>query len=226
MAYIKYNDFEFPEEETRAWIDLTQQGERLIVVNGFIRVYSTGALRTALDEIIEGVREEYGKFYYGNRERYLNVIRREPVVYTKSYEPWFPFECAWGTRLQAEDPFWYAAAESHIAVQYTGKFNVEVGGNTEAYPYIRVGFTGVPAGGIDLKNNTTNKHVDYVREIADGDVLEIDMKKREIKKNGVIDLVETEDEGYFALQPGSNEIELDRLPADCDLTITFRDRWK
>lgn len=236
MGLIKYNDFEFSavhysggahhEENARSWQDITQQGERLIAVNGYIRTSCTGAMREALDEITEGAREEFGKLYLGSNDRYLNVVRKEPLVSTESYEPWPPYETAWAVRFQAEDPFFYADVETNITVQYTGKFDVAVEGNAEVYAYIRIGFSGVPAGGIEIRNNTTGKSLDYTREIEDKDVLEIDMQENTITKNGIPDILEAEEGGYFALMPGNNEIELICSPAQCDLTLSFRNRWK
>jgi len=225
MTLIRYNDHEFDERNARCWTDLTPEGKRLIVVSGFIRASTTGARREALDAILKATREENGKLYYGNFDRYLNVRRKEPVIYAHSYNPWPPMETSWAAKFDAEDPFWYAEEETEISVSYTGAFNVPVTGDAKAFALFRVGFTGAASSGIELKNNTTSKSLDYDKAIASGDVLEIDSINEEIRKNGVVDMDETEDRGFFELEPGDNEIELDCSPAQCDLTITFRERW-
>ena len=225
MSYIKYNDFVFNAETTRCWIQLNDEGEKIVMLNGYIRAYTTGAMRQQLDSIISGVREPKGKFYFGDQDRFLSVIRKEPLTHTESYEAWPPHEAAWGVKFEAEDPFW---AEDPISssYEYSAPFIINITGIKNSYPVFRVGFTGAPAVTIELKNNTTGESTDYAKTVVDGDVIVFNMEEREITKNGIVDITETEDEGFFSLEPGVNQIELTCSPATCDITYTYENRYR
>ena len=175
---LKYENYEFDEPNVHTFIDITTDGKRAFAITGFIQSGSTGGRRSALDEVIQGCRHDEGKLYYPEADRYMNVIRKEPVVYTISRMPHEPYEAAWGARFVAEDPFFYDSTLDNIVVNYTGgPINVENSGGYTTPCKVRLGFTG-SATGFSVGNGS--KTIAHTHTIVPMDEVVVDMESNKV----------------------------------------------
>lgn len=219
---LKYDNYVFDEANCHTFVDITTEGKRAFAITGFIQAGSSGGRRTQLDAIIQGCRTEEGKLYYPEADRYLNVIRKEPVVYTISMMPHEPYEAAWGARFVAEDPFFYDVAMSNLAVNYTGgAINVENSGGYNTPPVVTLNFTG-GATGFSVSNGT--KTISHTHSFIANDEVIVNMEDNKVLINGTEDLPAGESTGFFTLDKGFNSITV-TPSSNIGVGISFRKRY-
>ena len=219
---LKYDNYEFDEGNVHTFVDITTAGKRAFAITGFIQSGSTGGRRTALDEVIQGCRNEEGKLYYPEADRYLNVIRKEPVVYTLSRMPHEPYEAAWGARFVAEDPFMYESTLSNVVVNYTGgPINVENAGGYNTPPKIKLGFSG---GATAFSVGNGIKTISHTHTVVANDEVVVDMESNKVFINNIEDLEAGETTDFFALEKGFNSITVSPT-SGLSVDVEFRKRY-
>lgn len=219
---LKYENYVFDEENVHTFVDITTDGKRAFAITGFIQSGSTGGRRSSLDEIIQGCRHDEGKLYYPEADRYMNVIRKEPVVYTISRMPHEPYEAAWGARFVAEDPFFYNATLDNIVVNYTGgPINVENSGGYSTPPRIKLGFSG-SASAFSVSNGS--KTISHTHTIVANDEVVVDMENNKVLINNVEDLEAGETTEFFELGKGFNAITVSPT-SGLSVDVEFRKRY-
>ena len=220
---LKYEDYEFDEANVHTFVDITTDGKRAFAITGFIQTGSTGGRRDALDAVMQGCRNAAGKLFYPEADRYMNVIRKEPVVYTVSRMPHEPYEAAWGARFVAEDPFFYEnSLDNLVIVGYTGgPIHVGNSGGYNTPPKIRLGFTG-SAVGFSVGNGT--KTISHTHTLVAQDEVVVDMEANKIFINNVEDLEAGETTNFFNLEKGDNQITV-APTSGLSVDIEFRKRY-
>ena len=120
------------------------------------------------------------------------------------------------------DPFWYQSAEEEF-----NPTEIEIEGNYETYPEIRLDINETTTGSIQIDNTTTNQTF-YINEIAveNEDTIIINNEDFVVEHNEENILSKVNNEWLlngFSLVKGTNELSYSGINAD--LTYKYRNKW-